>query len=330
MIFKTKIPVYLLTGFLGSGKTTFLNQLLKLDGFQNSLVIVNEFGAVPIDHLLVEESTETIFELSNGCLCCTIRGELVETLSGLELDRFDRIFIETTGIADPLPVFQTLTTDPGISEKLTPMGILSVHDLVRGRDLLNSHDEARRQIAVADTVVLTKSDYDHDREAALSAIRAINPSAGIQDAHNIRSPDDLPTAHTDRPIQFPTTSSSHSSRFRSAVLRVPRALPLSDLVGILHMIGNRYGADLLRIKGIASIAESKEPVVIQMSGQILHEPVPAPASVQIPGGTTLVLITQDSDPKFAVEMFMAFTGQPGIDHADRDAMMNNPLAIPGV
>jgi G3E family GTPase len=293
-------------------------------------VIVNEFGAVPVDHLLVEESTETIFELSNGCLCCTIRGELVETLAGLELERFDRIFIETTGIADPLPVFQTLTTDPGIAEMLTPMGILSVFDLVRGCDLLTDHEEARRQIAVADTVVLTKPDCDHDREAALSAIRAINPNACIEDAHKIRSIDDLPSAHTHRPSQFPATGASHSSRFKSAVLRAPHALPLSDLVGILHMISNRYGADLLRIKGTASITESPEPIVIQMSGQILHEPVPAPASTRIPEGTTLVVITRDSDPKSAVEMFMAFTGQPSLDHADRDAMMNNPLAIPGV
>ncbi len=101
---KASRPVHILSGFLGTGKTTFLNQLLKRHDFSNTLVIVNEFGEVPLDHQLIESSSETIVELSNGCLCCSIRGELVDTLLTLNVDTFDRVIIETTGIADPLPV----------------------------------------------------------------------------------------------------------------------------------------------------------------------------------------------------------------------------------
>ena len=108
MTMTPKTPVILLTGFLGSGKTTFLNRLLAKAPFRNSLVIVNEFGAVGIDHHLVENTAETLLELSNGCACCSVRGELVETLASQQLERFDRIIIETTGIADPLPIFQSL------------------------------------------------------------------------------------------------------------------------------------------------------------------------------------------------------------------------------
>ena len=154
----SKKPVILLTGFLGSGKTTFLNRILKLDEFKNSLVIVNEFGSVPVDHLLVEKSAETIYELSNGCLCCNMRGELVETLANLDLTRFDRIFIETTGIADPLPVFQTLAFNPDLASRLQPSLILSVFDLARGKELISAHAEAQHQLAIADQILLTKQD----------------------------------------------------------------------------------------------------------------------------------------------------------------------------
>ncbi len=323
----TKIPVVLLTGFLGSGKTTFLNRILKLADFKNSLVIVNEFGSVPVDHLLVEESAETIYELSNGCLCCNMRGELVETLAGLDLNRFDRIFIETTGIADPLPVFQTLAHNSDMASLLQPSMILSIFDLIRGADLLKEHAEARHQIAVADQILLTKDDLVEASDAAIETVRQVNQNAKIGLASEITSLSDLSSSGGQKPE---THSQGHSNAYRSAIMRSARRLSAQDLIGMLHMMVNQFGPNLLRIKGFAHIEDREDPVIVQVSGQIVHDlaPVSGTQSKAI-GKTELVVITKNLDPAMVVAMFDGFFGNVVPDTADKDAMLNNPLSIPG-
>ena len=321
----SKIPVTLLTGFLGSGKTSFLNRLIRVQEFKNSLVFVNEFGAISVDHLLVEASTETIFELSNGCVCCSIRNDLIETLLTLKFDEFDRIFIETTGIADPLPIFQALTSQASLVEKLMPTGIFTVVDSVRGIELIEKHPEARRQIAVADRILISKTDLEPDYSKLADRLAEMNPTARFGKTTDQFGPNDLLYNVTPKVAAARTTR--HHSQYRSMVLETDRPLDPQDFYSMLKLMVDRLGSHLLRIKGFATLEGSEKPQIVQVSGSIIHDP--APASNQAPKLTQLVIITDGTDPKPAMEIFNGFTGTPSLEAADRDALLENPLSIPG-
>jgi len=182
------IPLSVVTGFLGSGKTTLLNRLLSDSALAGTAVIVNEFGEVGLDQLLVGQADEGIVELSSGCLCCTIRGELVTTLENLlraldnhRIERLDRVVIETTGLADPAPVLQSVLLHPYLSIRYLLDGVVTVLDAANGAATLANHAEAARQVAVADRIVLTKTDIA-DPAATIAAARGLNPIAPILDA----------------------------------------------------------------------------------------------------------------------------------------------------
>src|ERR1700739_3160370 len=153
----SRTPVTLLTGFLGSGKTTVLNYVLKQPEMAATAVIVNEFGEIGLDHLLVERASEDVVLLNSGCLCCTVRGDIVDTLTNLFVERvkgrvpfFSRVAIETTGLADPAPILHTLMTDPIVAARYILDGVVTTIDAVNGADTLNRHPEALKQAAVAD------------------------------------------------------------------------------------------------------------------------------------------------------------------------------------
>lgn len=181
------IPVSIITGFLGAGKTTLLNRLLKDPSLADTAVIINEFGDVSIDHLLVETASDGVIELSDGCLCCTVRGELVDTLADLvdrvqsgRIERLARVVIETTGLADPAPVLQSIMGHPVLVQAFRLDGVITLVDAVNGEATLDAHLEAVKQVAVADRIVLTKADLVEDG-AALEKLAArladLNPGA---------------------------------------------------------------------------------------------------------------------------------------------------------
>lgn len=189
-MFRDRIPVSIITGFLGAGKSTLLNRLLKDPEMNDAAIIINEFGDVSIDHLLVESAGEGIIELAEGCLCCTVRGELVDTLAELmdgiqtgKLKAVKRVVIETTGLADPAPVMQSIMGNPVIAQNFVLNGMITVVDAVNGLSTLDNHQEAVKQAAVADRLVMTKRALaDAATISALTArLQALNPRATIED-----------------------------------------------------------------------------------------------------------------------------------------------------
>ena len=186
------IPVSVVTGFLGAGKTSLLNRILTDPAMKNTAVVINEFGEVGLDHLLVEKTDDNIFEMSSGCLCCTIRGELVDTLINLiekrdrgEILAFERLVIETTGLADPAPVLHTVMNHPYLIERYRLEGVICVVDTVNGDATLDNHAEAVKQVAVADRIVITKADLLSGRAgedklfAIIGRLRKLNPAARL-------------------------------------------------------------------------------------------------------------------------------------------------------
>ncbi|WP_137133748.1 GTP-binding protein [Rhizobium sp. FKY42] len=195
---RERIPVSILTGFLGAGKSTLLNRILKDPAASDTAVIINEFGEVGIDNFLVESSGDTLLELSNGCLCCTVRGELVETLASLvdqiqtgRLKPIRRVVIETTGLADPAPVMQAVMGNPVIAQSFSLDGVITVVDAVHGVSTLLRHPEAVKQVAVADRLVLNKKTLADapTTSGILHRLNDLNPRAQILDG-------DLPVTST--------------------------------------------------------------------------------------------------------------------------------------
>lgn len=187
---ETRIPVSILTGFLGAGKSTLLNRLLKDPAMKDAAVIINEFGEVGIDHLLVESSNDAVVELSDGCLCCTVRGELVDTLAELidgmqtgKIKPLSRIVIETTGLADPAPVMQSVMGHPAIAQHFDLDGVVTVVDAVNGLSTIDTYPEAYKQVAVADRLILTKQTLANAGTigAITQRLQALNPRAPITD-----------------------------------------------------------------------------------------------------------------------------------------------------
>ncbi|MCA1324732.1 CobW family GTP-binding protein [Herbaspirillum sp. alder98] len=341
------IPVTLLTGFLGSGKTTILNQLVGHDCMRRSLVIINEFGDIALDHLLVSHSEEElVIEMDSGCVCCTVRQDLASTMKEVlwrfsrDGERqFDRVVIETTGLADPTPILHTLITSRTLANHYKLDGIVTVVDAAAGNITLDNHQEAIKQAAFADKLLVTKADLaSTDELDTLSArLKRLNPSArqvqvasgaidpseilglGLFDAAS-KSPDanrwlsqeaytvvaatrpggSNPLAAMGRPVPGPTR---HDDRIRSFcyVVEAPMAPDTFDiwLSSIMELMGQK----MLRVKGIVNVKGASAPYVIHGVQHIFHPPFMLDQWPSDDHRTRIVFITQDVGPKIIDDVF---------------------------
>lgn len=349
------IPVSLVTGFLGAGKTTLLNTLLSQGALNHAALIINEFGDVGIDHLLVESSDEGIVELSDGCLCCTIRGDLVDTLSRLieHANEPSRIVIESTGLADPAPILHAIMGHPTLTERLRLDGVITVVDGINGMQTLDEHSEAVKQVAVADRLVLTKVASGPLPEELIHRITTLNPTAHLIEAKtgqlsfdnlfncgvynpNNKSADVGRWLNEEKLLVAADHQhhhhdiNRHDARIRAFTLVTDKAVAASTLLDFIDLLRSAHGPNLLRVKGIIQIREDpSHPVVIHGVQQIFHPPSTLPAWPDNDRRTRLVMITQDLPESFVRKLFDAFVGNTATDTADKQALENNPLAIPG-
>lgn len=275
------IPVTILTGFLGSGKTTLLNRILKAQHGHRIAVIENEFGETGIDNeLLVQDRDEQIVEMNNGCICCTVRGDLVRILGELAYQRdagrlkFDRVVIETTGLADPAPVAQTFFVDDAISQRYLLDAIVTLVDARHAPAQLDEHQEVREQIGFADRLLLTKTDLvcEQDVQTLRSRLARMNPRARIARArHGVADIDDLLDIRgfnlnailEIEPAFLTDVEHAHDDDVSSFVFRDPRPLDLERIEAFLSEIVQAYGPKLMRYKGVLNVAGVDERVVLQ-------------------------------------------------------------------
>lgn len=320
-----RLPVSIITGFLGSGKTTLLNRLLQDPAMAGAAVIINEFGEIGLDHLLIATPNENTILLASGCICCTVRGDLVNTLRDLDAQRrkgdlppFDRVLIETTGLADPVPIVQTVVTD----EKLAPTylldSVITLVDGVNGLQQLETQPESVKQAALADRLLITKTDLpEATAVASLTArLAVLNPGAEVLHvAHGVvaasalfgaalapesRAADLQRWLREEQYVRVEAGQSPigaapgpHDPGIRSYSILLDEPITAAGLTAWLTAIASLRGAELLRVKGLLNV--DGEPVAVHAVQTLIHEPVTLAQWPDAERRSRLVFITRGMD-----------------------------------
>jgi G3E family GTPase len=328
-------PVNVLTGFLGSGKTTLLQRLLRAPQLGRTAVLINELGEVGLDHLLVQRVDEAVVLLESGCICCTIRGDLNGALRGLldqrergQIPAFDRVVIETTGLADPGPILYTLLNEPVLQHHFRLGNVITTVDAVNAELHLSKNPEGIKQVAAADRLLVTKTDLATPEHA--SAVRQVlaqvNPSAELRDA--LEEPLDVDALLDVRPPQragqgraafapIPQEAAApdslralrrHSEHVASFSLVLEQPLDWTAFGVWLSLLLNRYGDDVLRVKGILQVQGSAAPVFMNAVQHVVHPPQHLDRWPSADQRSRIVFITRGLDSARLRRSLEAFCG----------------------
>jgi len=324
------IPVSIITGFLGAGKTTLVNRLLKRPEMNRVAVIVNELGEIGVDNELVQVSSEQMMLLNNGCLCCVLRGDLQETLRDLFIKRrngeiidYDRVVIETTGLADPAPVMQTLLTDALLRDQYRLDCVVTLVDAVNAPGQLKQFSEPVKQVALADRLIVTKTDLIAEEQVTelTGRLREINPRAPLRQATNgeielaflmdvglrrtradleeierwLGADEDPHGGHAHR----------HDETVQSFVLRFERPMAWATFAQCLEVLTALRGPDLLRVKGLVNVEGKAGPMVVQGVQHLFHPPLELAAWPSADRTTRLVFITRGIPRQVVTDLFSA-------------------------
>jgi G3E family GTPase len=313
-----RTPVFVLTGFLGSGKTTLLRALLAHPGMGDTAVVVNELGEVGLDHLLVREVTEEVVLLASGCVCCTVRDDLATTIEELHalgargaIPAFSRIVVETTGLADPAPIVHALAGVRAAAARTRLAGLTATVDATFGWRQLDEHPEALKQAAIADRLVITKTELAGagPRQALEARLRALNPAARLarSAAGRFPAPEALfdPAGDFDRvaagalaPV-YPgrglprSPAGHHDRRIANFVVRIEQPVDWTSFREWLELLLAARGDSLLRVKGLVHAAGKERPLVIQCVQHLVYPPAELAAWPDADRATRLVFITRD-------------------------------------
>ena len=346
----SQIPVVVLTGFLGAGKTTLLQKLVRRPELRGTAVIINEFGEIGLDHDLLEVGDETVVELDGGCLCCTVRSDLVDTLRDLHgrhargQIELERVVIETTGLADPAPILATLLGEAYAGHVFRLASVVTLVDALNGRATLDRHAEAARQVAVADRLVLTKSDMVPQVAPLRTALRALNPSAPIVEVvHGEADPAALledglydpasksadvqawlraeahPSGH-DHTHAHHHDVNRHGEDIRAFCLRREEPIPTAAFDVFMDMLWATVGAELLRVKALVCLAEEPDrPLVFHAVQHAIHPATTLEHWPSADRSTRIVFIVKSIAPPKVEAMLDALIAQAPQIEAGRAA-----------
>jgi G3E family GTPase len=310
-----RIPVTVVTGFLGAGKTTLVRRFLSTPEGAGTAVIVNEFGETGIDDALLRNSSDNIALLGNGCLCCNVRSDLQVTLHRLVADRergaiphFQRIVIETSGLADPSPILTTFATDRALGAEFHVEGVITVIAAQNGAETIEAFAEARRQVILADRIVISKSDIaDDEAPAALAArLRALNARADIVEAVQGEVDPQWIVAESSTGLAgFVADEASHTDGIASFTIVETEPIAWSTFACAMEALIALRGADLLRVKGVLDVVGCRGPVVVQFVQHLAHPPVELDRWPDDERTSRIVFIARNLGEKAVQDLFAA-------------------------